>query len=158
MNIGVDEQIYTFAENASTVEVCLVTSNDTVYCSNICFNINVLPESSSAKGMMVMQSVENVFFLYYIEGEDFTSSVSSVTLRAGETAVCSHLNLNPDSLVEGNESLYLAFTNNDIILNGGLGLHILIGIDDSTGSYVANVFFLISFAYLKFLYSFRNRF
>ena len=135
MNIGVGEQIYKFAENASTVEVCLTTSNKTVYYSNVCFNISVLPESSSAKGGMVMQSVENMcMFLYcIIGGEDFTSSVSSVTLQVGETAICSYLTLNPDSLVEGNESFYLAFTNNDIILNGGLGLQVLIMIYDSTG-------------------------
>ena len=72
-------------------------------------------------------------FVLYIGGEDFTSSVSSVTLQVGEPAVCSHLTLNPDSLVEGNESFFLAFTNKDIILNGGLGLQVLIVIDDSTG-------------------------
>ena len=67
MNIGVDESIYKFAENASTVEVCLATSNETVYHSNICFNIGTLPESSSAKGRMAMQSVSNVcIFLYHI--------------------------------------------------------------------------------------------
>ena len=97
-------------------------------------------------------------FVLYIGGEDFTPSVSSVTLQVGETAVCTHLTLNPDSLVEGNESFYLAFSNNDIILNGGLGLHVWIVIDDSTGMWPICLFFLISCAYLKFLYSFRNRF
>ena len=149
MNISVDESIYTFAENASTVEVCLATSNKIVYHSNICFNIGTLPESSLAKGIMVMQSVSNVYiFLYHIGGEDFTSSVSSVTLRDGESTVCLNLTLNPDSLVEGDENHYLIFTNNnpDIILNKGFEnnrLNTSIQIEDSTGMRPMSLYFML---------------
>ena len=95
-------------------------------------------------------------FVPYIGGEDFTSSVSSVTLRVGESIVCLNLTLNPDSLVEGDENYYLIFTNNnpDIILNKGFEnnrLNTSIQIEDSTGMRPMSLYFMCTNNYVNLI-------
>ena len=132
MEIQFEAANYTFRENASRGEVCLVSSERIYSNINVTFEVHITG-STSQRQLGLMPDALGGTTLIYAVGINF-----SMTLQKDKTTVCVYIKFTNNSVVEGNQMFYLVFTNGDphIILNGASSnktIQTQVTIKDSTG-------------------------